>query len=231
MKKLIPLLLAIVSIASAGTAFGQAGIFTGSIGISANGSALSWYPVVSQANNGPGLFSGANLGSFNITTGNTLSLGGAEGLVFKNETAGADVTSVTLNYRIYLTAGSPGSFLTAPRDFTIGSGVGTGSVTDANGNVFAPGAGFRNQKWANNPGGSPIPLDVLAGLSNGNYTLELFFSGTTNSGGGATPTIFLNNGGANYKATFSVVPEPSSLTLLAGPTLLGAWFFVRRRRA
>ena len=232
MKKLISLLLlVIVSGLSAGTAFGQAGIFTGSMGISANGGPLSWYPLVSQTNNGPGLFGGANLGTFDITTGQALSLGGAEGLIFKNAGAGADVLSVTLNYRIYLTAGTPGSFLTAPRDFTNQSGIGSGSVTDANGNVFSPGAGFQNQKWANNPGGSPIPLNLLTGLVNGNYTLEVFFAGTTNGLGGAASNIFLNSGGTNYKATFSVVPEPSSFALLAGPALLGAWFFVRRRRA
>ncbi len=42
---------------------------------------------------------------------------------------------------------------------------------------------------------------------------------------------FLNAGGANYKATFSVVPEPSSFALLVGPALLGAGFLLRRRRA
>ncbi len=36
------------------------------------------------------------------------------------------------------------------------------------------------------------------------------------------------NAGFNNLA---VVPEPSSYALLAGPLLLGAWFFVRRRRA
>ena len=29
---------------------------------------------------------------------------------------------------------------------------------------------------------------------------------------------------------FAAVPEPSSLSLLAGPAILGAWFYVRRRR-
>lgn len=232
MKKLIPLLiLAIVSVLSTGPVFGQAGIFTGTMGISANGGPLSWYPLVSQTNNGPGLFGGANLGTFDISIGQTLSLAGAEGLIFKNANAGADVMSVTLDYRIFLTAGSPGAFLLAPRDFTSQSGIGSGSVTDANGNVFTPGAGFQNQKWANNPGGSPIPLNLLTGLTNGNYTLEVFFAGTTNGQGGAASNIFLNNGAANYKATFSIVPEPSSFTLLAGPALLGAWFFIRRRRA
>ena len=31
--------------------------------------------------------------------------------------------------------------------------------------------------------------------------------------------------------SFTVVPEPSTLSLLAGPAILGAWFYVRRRRA
>jgi hypothetical protein len=73
-------------------------------------------------------------------------------------------------------------------------------------------------------------LNLLTGLSNGNYTFEVYFQGTTNGLGGAANPIFLNNGGANYKATFTVVPEPSILALLAGAALLGACFFRRRRR-
>jgi hypothetical protein len=42
--------------------------------------------------------------------------------------------------------------------------------------------------------------------------------------------VFNNNGGANYTATFTVVPEPATV-LLVGPALLGGLFFIRRRRA
>ena len=35
---------------------------------------------------------------------------------------------------------------------------------------------------------------------------------------------------ADYNNTATPVPEPSAISLLAGPMLLGAWFFVRRHR-
>jgi hypothetical protein len=52
---------------------------------------------------------------------------------------------------------------------------------------------------------------------------------------------FTNEGAGNFGATAATatgintytgaaIPEPSTLTLLAGPALLGGWFFVRRRR-
>jgi hypothetical protein len=53
----------------------------------------------------------------------------------------------------------------------------------------------------------------VGALANGNYTFQAYFEGYTN----ATDTpgnIFLSNGGSNYSAAFTVVPEPSSLALL-----------------
>jgi len=68
MKRFIPLLiLSILTVVGTVTSFGQAGIFTGTIGISANGGGLAWYSLVSQTNNGAGLFGEAFLGTFNIT--------------------------------------------------------------------------------------------------------------------------------------------------------------------
>lgn len=69
-------------------------------------------------------------------------------------------------------------------------------------------------------------INLLSGLSDGTYSFEIFGSADTTPG-----PRFYNNGGANYIATFTVVPEPSTLSLLAGPLLLGGWFFLRRRRA
>ncbi|MEY2487466.1 MAG: hypothetical protein QOH39_3114 [Verrucomicrobiota bacterium] len=46
----------------------------------------------------------------------------------------------------------------------------------------------------------------------------------SNAGNGDTNNVFFNN------MAISAVPEPSTLSLLAGPAILGAWFFVRRRR-
>lgn len=63
----------------------------------------------------------------------------------------------------------------------------------------------------------------------GTYTFQAYIEGYTNASN--TPgNIFLNNGGANYSAAFTVVPEPGSCALLAG--FLGlASVAVRRRRA
>ena len=103
-------------------------------------------------------------------------------------------------------------------------------MTDANGNVFTPGAGFRNQKWANNPGGSPIPLDVLSSLTNGDYTLEVFFCGHDQRSRRCVTDHFPEQRRRKLQGNFFSRPEPSISALLAGPILLGAWFFIRRRR-
>lgn len=65
------------------------------------------------------------------------------------------------------------------------------------------------------------------------------FSGTLagTAGSGIGQMRFFNfNGGTNSDSNFyvnnlAVVPEPSTISLLAGPAILGAFMFVRRRRA
>ena len=66
----------------------------------------------------------------------------------------------------------------------------------------------------------------LTDSASGTYTgvgagIHLYNSMTTGSGA-AEDNLFFNN--------LAVVPEPSSLSLLVGPAILGAWFFIRRRR-
>lgn len=60
--------------------------------------------------------------------------------------------------------------------------------------------------------------NVYTGVASG---FKLYNSGTDD--GSAANNLYFNN--------LSIVPEPSSYALLAGPVLLGAWFFLRRRRA
>jgi len=67
-------------------------------------------------------------------------------------------------------------------------------------------------------GNSQTYTGGFTGLASG---FKLYNSGTDN--GDAANNLYFNN--------LAIVPEPSSLTLLAGPALLGAWFFVRRRRS
>ena len=68
-------------------------------------------------------------------------------------------------------------------------------------------------------GNSQTYTNTFTGLASG---FKLYNSGTNGGGDGAADNLYFNN--------LSIVPEPSSFALLAGPTLLGAWFFIRRRR-
>jgi hypothetical protein len=127
----------------------------------------------------------ANLGTF-ATDANTLVLKGAEHNVYK--CGGADITATTLNYRIYKTGSTPGSF--------IATGIGFLSGTNN-------GCGGQDQQWKD----LTKNINVLAGVTPGNYTIEIYSEAATTVG-----TQFLSNSSANYKATFTVTC-PSATTL------------------
>lgn len=149
---------------------------------------------------------GANLGTFNLT--NTLSLTQSQVNTFKN--GGGDVTGAQMQYRVYLTSGAPGSFTTRTYNFQSNA-----TFTNLAGSTVTGGG---DQAW-----GNTTPINLLGLTSgNGNYTLEVFFRAFTNEG-----DRFSNNGGNNFKANFTVVPEPSA-ALMGG---LGALALLRRRRA
>jgi hypothetical protein len=87
-----------------------------------------------------------------------------------------------------------------------------------------------------------IPLSSLGLAAGSNLDFFAAYSSSTNFlSNESIPVSPGLNGGANpgNSATgtfenfdrFVVVPEPSSAALLAGPAILGAWFFIRRRRA
>lgn len=155
-------------------------------------------------------FQGFDLGSFDASTDN-LQLGG-QTKTFKNN--GTDVTGATINYRIWQgTEG--GGFTSLAYAFQINDVGGT------------PG----DQQWGTDVAGSnPTAFytsNLISGLSAGNYTLEVFTEITTNSFD-APATYTVNNGGLNYEATFTIVPEPSAFALIAG--LLGLSFVALKRR-
>ncbi len=183
------------------SAFAATGVFGGYIVLSLNGGASTYYKLENPADGVTPPFSNVNFGLFNPSLGQTFVLKGGEADTFKN--GASNVTGAFLDYRIYLTGSPTGAYTGLPLPF--GSDLGGG-----------------DQKWLT----TSASTSLLTGLANGNYTLEVYVNSTTNEG-----DQYLNAGGANYKAIFTVVPEPSSLALLAGPALLGAWFFVRRRRA
>lgn len=215
------LALVLVLAVSGSSAFAGSGIFGSGVELNANGAANNTLyaldnggttrltPTGSTATldqtswaNGSDASPVLNLGTFDITLGQTLTLNGGSLLTFKN--GGSDVTGAFLDYRIF-TQGSPsGSFTEISLPFNQDSVNGTTG----------------DQRWAT----EGLTTDLLAGLPNGNYELSVFLRETSSDGG-----AFSSQSGANYAADFSVVPEPS--TFAAGVLALVGAFFLRRRRA
>lgn len=153
---------------------------------------------------------GAFIGNF--TVADNLSISSASGLTFKNSGAGEDVFGVTMSYQVYPTLAGPSAFTAAPLNF--GSNA---PSTDLGGNSFT---GSGDQEWAGLSGGS---IDLMALTSGpGDYSIEVFYTASTNQG-----DRFSNNGGSNYIATFTVIPEPSATVLLLGASF---GMVLRRRR-
>lgn len=184
------------------TAQGAAGMFDQFV-IVDSGSTPGYYDVGAATGNPD--FQGSDLGSFDVATGGTLRLGG-QGKSFKN--GGSNVTGMQLMYRVF--QGAPtGSFTTLSYAFQIDNVGGT------------PG----DQQWGTDVAGSNATAfftsEILSGLANGSYSLEVFSQITTNGG-----TIPNDNGGSGFVASFTVVPEPSRAVLAC----LGLGALIMRRR-
>ncbi len=67
-------------------------------------------------------------------------------------------------------------------------------------------------------------FDLLSGLSNGAHTLTVYFDAPSSDG-----THFENNGGSDFTANFTVIPETSSLVML-GLTAVAAGLVLRKRK-
>jgi hypothetical protein len=215
------LALALVLALSCSSAFAGSGIFGSGVELNANGAANNTLyglnnsggtrlkPVGSSAtldqtswNNGSDASPQLNLGTFDITLGQTLTLDGGSLLTFKN--SGSNVTGAFLDYRIF-PAGSPsGGFTEVSLPFN------EDNVNAASG----------DQRWAT----EGLTVNLLAGLPNGNYELSVFLRETSSDGG-----AFSSQSGANYAADFSVVPEPS--TIAAGVLAVFGTLAMARRRA
>lgn len=89
---------------------------------------------------------------------------------------------------------------------------------------------------------SPDTFSFTITFNTGTPTTETFTGNLDGTAGTAITGFRLFNfnpnqpaNGDNSSTAFfnspTVVPEPSSLSLLAGPAILGAWFFIRRRRS
>jgi len=150
-----------------------------------------------------------------------------------------------------------GGFLSPGQTFSIDLGFTTFAASGAVGLNFHSGTTESltlftdGANWMLNDGGSPFgigtatantPYHFTLTYNGGNsYSFTLTgalpgnnFTATNNLTGIDNIRYFDFNqgGGANFGFdNMAVVPEPSTLALLAGPMLLGGWFFVRRRRA
>lgn len=95
------------------------------------------------------------------------------------------------------------------------------------------GGAFTEEIWVQSgPDGNdyqgllPTTVDVAAGLTPGTYTVQVYAkSWDTGDGQGDS---FLSNGGLNYTATFTVVPEPATMALF-GLGVIGVIAYRRRQ--
>jgi len=188
-------IVALLALITCGSSFAASGIYQSFGIIKINASTAQYYDM--QAATGNPDFQGASFGTFDTTVGNTLTLVGGEINTFKNGLS--DVTGAFYDYRVFKVGDTPGSFI----EFSL---------------PFNSNLGGGDQKWDR----TNQNANLLTGLNNGNYTLEVFARATSSDG-----PHFSNNGGSNYKASFTVVPEPTSAAL----GLIGAGLLLRRRRA
>ena len=165
----------------------------------------TYYEMYDNGNNGSNLTSiqGLDLGSFNPSAGQTLTLNGFEANTFQN--SGANV------YQTF------GAWAVTPQ--------GTTATTFNTGEIgFNNASGNLNKKFNNTLFG----VNLLSGLSNGTYTLSLYQYANASFNNGSPYQIYDSRDGANYTATFTVVPEPS--TYAAGALAFAAIAFMQRRR-
>jgi MYXO-CTERM domain-containing protein len=201
-------LIASFALITAGTSFGAAGIYDALVfTTTTGGTPLTFYDIGAVTVNPD--FDGGDLGDFNL--GSVFQIGGQQ-KSYKN--TGSDVTSHTIYWKV------TGAFtgVNMPFQWNQGDGGAPSGLNNAG-----------DQQWGGDVQGGNASLvlsgNVLSGLTAGDYTLEVYSEITTN-GVDAAGTIGNVNGGNNYKATFTVVPEPTSAAL----GLLGVGLLLRRRR-
>lgn len=200
-------LIASLALLVPGATFGAAGIYDSFVFTTTTGGPpLAYYDIGASTLNPE--FYGANLGSFSLS--DTLQIGGQQ-KSYKNDFT--DVTSHSIYWRV------SGGFTGVNMPFQWN-----------NGDFGAP-SGLNNpgdQQWGGDVQGSNGSLvlsgNILSGLTPGVYVLEVYSEITTN-GVNASSVIANNNATNNYKASFTVIPEPAGASL----ALIGAGLLLRRR--
>ena len=145
------------------------------------------------------VFPSSNLGNYVQNSGN-LILRGGELKSFKTITS--NVCSARLNYRIYEASATPGPFTVLNLPF----------FEDCSAGTFPSGGACNagDQKWQEVLNDSESPINLTA-FAPGNYVIEVFFdlTGDNDSPSQCDDTIFVNNNGSNYLATFSIQANPT----------------------
>lgn len=150
----------------------SAGIFETYVILNAKATGNTYYDAQADTSNPD--FEGANLGTFN--NGQSLVFAGAQIKTYKN--GGADVTGTHVYYALY-----EGSRPVSPTFNSVAAGF-LSNDTNAGDQIWEKSDNLTN---------------LLSGLTNGNYSLEVYFDADTSDG-----TKYSNNGGPNYIATFTV---------------------------
>ena len=151
--------------------------------------------------------SGANLGTFNILStdvtigGNTFSAGGLLQL------KGAELKTDVTGGGDYQNSNNFGRMFYA----VTAAGVNPSSFTTLNMSLTSE--AWPNYTWAN----TATSVNLLQGLAVGSYKLTAYFETNGSYWTGSQQFYSINpdnNSGANYVATFAIVPEPSTGVLM-----------------
>ncbi len=161
-------------------------IFQSYVILKLNGGGNTYYDL--QATTGNPDFQGANLGVYGQAQ--TLVLAGAQNKT--NKCDGGNVTGGNVFYRVYLVSAAPGAF---------GGGISLSWISNDGGTC----GGDQTWEVSNNT------TDVKVGLAAGVYKLEVYTNAT-----GYPGTVYSNNGGNNFIATFTVTDIPIAYNVTGG---------------
>lgn len=141
-----------------------------------------------------------------VQNSNTLIMRGAE--LKTQKTASSNVCDATMNYRVFPTGNTPGTFNEWPLPFYSDCNTGTGTF-DVGGGPCTTG----QQKWqCVSQAGCTPPLDLTT-LAPGNYTIQVYYdiNGSFNTSTGCADNLTLDNGGNYYVANFTI-QAPATIT-------------------
>lgn len=147
------------------------------------------------------VFTNSSLGT-HTQNSHTLILRGGEVRTFKTPGV-ANVCNAHLYYRIYPQSGVPGAFNLIDLVFMEDCDVPSSQFPSGGSCVLG------DQKWSLIlDDGTTVPYSPvdLTTFAPGNYTLEVYYdiSGSSSNTTACDETVVLNNGGNNYKASFSI---------------------------